>query len=90
MTDPVIAYSDGPIMTVTWTGSVVAAWLGLARAAYVYRAVSSQVSWSATPYHIRALYFALWTLDLRALLGSYFLIVWIRGVVLYINFKAFR
>ena len=78
------------MMTLPWTGAVLAALLGLAHAAYVYRAVSSQVSGDTAPNHTRALYFALWTLALWVLLGSYILILWLIGLVLYVIFKALQ
>lgn len=75
---------------VMWAGSMVGVLLGLAHAVYVYRVVDNGAHAGAWPKHVRGLYFALWTLGLWILFGSYVLILWLAGVVLYIIFKAFR
>ena len=75
---------------VIWAGSVVGVLLGLAHAAYVYRVVAYGVSAGAEPNHVHGFYFALWTFGLWLLFGSYVLILWLIGVLLYTIFKAFR
>jgi hypothetical protein len=69
---------------------MVGALLGLAHAAYIYRVVAHGVPADGEPSHARGLYFALWTLGLWVLFGSYVLILWLIGVLLYTIFKAFR
>lgn len=73
-----------------WIGSAVGALLGLAHAAYVYRVVAHGVPAGAVPNHSGGIYYALWTLLLWLLLGSYVLALWLAGVVFYAVFKAFR
>ena len=75
---------------VMWAGSAVGLLLGLAHAAYVYRVVANGVPLGAKSGHARGSYFTLWTLGLWILLGSYVLVLWLTGVVLYLVFKAFR
>lgn len=73
-----------------WVGSVVGMFLGLAHAAYVYRVVANGAPADGESNHTRGFYFALWTLGLWILFGSYVLILWLAGITLYIIFKAFR
>ena len=77
-------------MTIMWAGSVIGALLGLAHAAYVYRIVANGGPAGAIPNRAHGFYFALWTLGLWILFGSYVLILWLIGVVPYFIFKAFR
>ena len=71
-----------------WAGSIVGIVLGLIHAVYVYRVVSVQTPETTDP--MPAIYYALWTLVLWVLMGTYVLVLWLAGVVLYIIFKAFR
>lgn len=73
-----------------WIGSAVGAVLGLVHAAYVYRIVTNWVPADMSPNHTRGLYYALWTVGLWILFGSYVLVLWFSGIVLYLVFKAFR
>ena len=73
-----------------WAGSAVGALLGLAHAAYVYRIVTKWGSTDIGPNHTRGFYYALWTIGLWILFGSYVLVLWLAGIVLYLVFKAFR
>ena len=75
---------------VLWAGSVVGVLLGLAHAAYVYRVIANETPAGTAPNHTRGLYFALWTFGLWIIFGSYVLVLWLAGVVLYLIFKAFR
>ena len=75
---------------ILWAGSLVGVLLGLAHAAYVYRVAAQAVPVGAEPNHTRGLYFALWTFGLWLVFGSYVLILWLIGVLLYTIFKAFR
>ena len=73
-----------------WTGSLVGALFGLAHAAYIYRAISAQAAVGTSENHTRAVYFALWIFVLWVLFGSYVLVLWLVGAMLYIVFKMFR
>lgn len=75
---------------VMWAGSAVGAVLGLVHAAYVYQIVTNWASADLEPNPTRGLYYALWTVGLWILFGSYVLILWLAGIVLYLVFKAFR
>ncbi len=72
---------------VVWAGTILGAVLGLLHAGYVYRVVS--VPGGATA-HARASYFALWTLCLWLLLGTYVLALWIISVFAYAIARPFR
>lgn len=69
---------------------MVGALLGVAHAAYVYRVVANGVPAGTTPNQAGGIYYAVWTLLLWTLFGSYVVILWLAGVALYLVFKAFR
>jgi hypothetical protein len=73
--------------SVLWAGTVVGAALGLLHAGYVYRLISTPGGAAA---HARAGYYAVWTLALWLLFGTYVLVLWIISVVAYTIAKAFR
>lgn len=75
---------------VLWAGTFVGALFGLIHAAYVYRLLMVGAPAEAPTSHARALYYALWTLGLWLLFGSYVLVLWAAGVVFYVLFRAFR
>ncbi len=77
-------------MTLMWAGSVLGVLLGLAHATYVFNIVANGVSPGGSPNYKSAVYFAIWTFGLWVLLGTYVLVLWVVGVVLYLVFKAFR
>jgi hypothetical protein len=75
-----------------WIGSAVGAVLGLFHAGYVYRQHLSDsanapagISFAA---RLRAGYYAVWTLGLWILFGSYVLYLWVLGCILYLLYKA--
>ncbi len=74
------------MMTVVWAGTVIGSVLGLVHAVYVFRLVADD----SAAGQARAGYYAVWTFGLWLLLGSYVLVLWLVGVVLYAVFKAFR
>lgn len=76
--------------TVLLVGTVVGALFGVMHALYVYRLIITEAPAETPPCRARALYYALWTLGLWLLFGSYVLMLWLIGVVLYTIFKAFR
>ena len=69
--------------TVIWAGTVVGAVLGLLHAGYVYRLV-------AVDGHLRAGYYAVWTLALWLLFGTYVLVLWVISVVAYTIARPFK
>jgi hypothetical protein len=69
--------------TVLWAGTVVGAVFGMLHAVYVYRLV-------AVDGHIRAGYYALWTLGLWLVFGTYVLVMWVISVVAYAIARPFR
>ena len=75
---------------IAWAGSVIGVLLGLTQAVYVYRVITNGTPAGAAPSPARGFYFALWTFGLWILFGSYVLVLWLAGVVLYLIFKAFR
>lgn len=77
-------------MTLMWIGSMVGALLGLAHATYVFRVVAKSVPSGVSPNYPGAVYFAIWTFGLWVLFGTYVLVLWVVGGVLYLVFKAFR
>jgi hypothetical protein len=70
-----------------WGGTIVGALLGLLHAGYIYRVVSMPGGAAA---HIRAGYYALWTLALWLLFGTYVFVLWMISVIAYIIAKFFR
>ncbi len=69
--------------TVLWAGTAVGVVFGLAHAGYVYRLV-------AVDGQLRAGYYALWTLGLWLLFGTYVLVLWVISVVAYAIARPFR
>ena len=72
------------------TGMLVGALFGVFHAVYVYRLLATEPPAGATPGHARAVYYALWTLGLWVIFGSYVLMLWLIGAIFYGVFKAFR
>ena len=70
-----------------WVGTIIGAILGLLHAGYVYRVVSLP---GGTAAHARAGYYAVWTLALWLLLGTYVLVLWLISVVTYNIARPFR
>ena len=64
--------------------------LGLVHASYVYRLIASDVRRSGAPDQARGLYYAVWTLGLWILFGSYVLILWLAGAACYAGLKIYR
>ena len=77
-------------MSLFGMGSIVGLVLGLIHSIYVYRVAAHNVPAGTAPDQARGLYFAVWTLALWLLFGSYVLILWLTGVLFYTVFKAFR
>ena len=75
---------------ILWAGTVAGVLFGLAHAVYVYRLIAAGTAESVAPSRGRAAYYALWTFGLWVLFGSYVLVLWLIGAVLYAVFKAFR
>ncbi len=75
---------------VLWAGTLVGALFGSLHAIYVYRLIAAETPAGATPGPLRPAYYALWTLGLWLLFGSYVLALWLAGVFFYTLFKAFR
>lgn len=73
--------------SIIWAGTVVGAALGLIHAGYVYRVVSTPGGATA---HARAGYYALWTLALWLLLGTYVLVLWVVSIIAYTIARLFR
>ena len=69
--------------TILWAGTTVGAIFGTLHAIYVYRLV-------AADGHVRAGYYALWTLALWLLFGTYMLVLWVISVVAYSIARPFR
>jgi len=74
------------MMTLVWAGTVINSVLGLVHAVYVFRVVANE----STAGESRAGYHAVWTFSFWLLLGSYVLVLWVIGIMLYFSFKAFR
>jgi len=72
---------------VLWIGLVVGAVLGLLHGAYVYRVVAMPGGAAA---HVRAGYYAIWTLALWLVFGTYVLVLWLVAVVAYAIARPFR
>ena len=72
---------------ILWVGTVIGAILGLLHAGYVYRVVSVPGSAAA---HACAGYYAVWTLALWLLCGTYVFMLWIISVVAYIIARSIR
>ena len=72
------------------TGMLVGALLGVFHAVYVYRLLATELPAGVTSGHVHAVYYALWTLGLWVIFGSYVLILWLIGAIFYAVFKAFR
>ena len=75
---------------VLWAGSFVGLVFGLMHALYVYRLVMAEGPADAAPSQARAMYYAIWTLGLWALFGSYVLVLWLVGAAFWLVFKAGR
>jgi len=72
---------------VLWGGLFVGAVFGLLHGAYVYRVISTPGGGAA---HARAGYYAIWTLALWLLFGTYVLVLWLVAVVAYGIARLFR
>lgn len=77
-------------MTLAGMGSLLGLMAGLAHAVYVYRIVASEGETKSTSRPGVALYYALWTVLLWVLFGSYLLLLWLLGGVLYLAGKRWR
>jgi len=75
---------------VTWIGLALGALLGIAHATYVYRITANEFTDGTGPHYVRGFYYALWTIVLWILCGSYVLVLWLVSIALYGAFKAFR
>ncbi len=68
-------------------GVAVGACLGLIHAGYVYRQVlgTQKTALPSRPMatHLRGIYYAVWTVGLWIIFGSYVFYLWILGVILY-------
>lgn len=71
-------------------GSIVGVICGLAHALYVYRVTTPSSAGDSPPGGVPPIYYALWTLALWVLFGTYVLVLWAVGLLVYIVFKAFR
>lgn len=72
-------------MTLAGTGTLLGALFGLAHAAYVFAVVARNGNTTAATRQIPAIYAAAWTLLLWLLFGSYLLVFWLLGGVLYLS-----
>lgn len=70
-------------MNLLWTGSVIGAVVGCLHAAFVYRSIVNAVPAQAVQRRARGIYYAVWTLALWILCGSYILILWLIAVIFY-------
>ena len=75
---------------VLWAGTVVGVVFGLLHALYVYRLVIAEGPADGPGGHLRAGYYALWTLGLWLLFGTYMLVLWLIGAAFWLVFKAGR
>lgn len=73
-----------------WVGTIVGVVLGIAHAVYVYRVVANDLPLDASPAQPRGIYYAVWTALLWFVLGTYVVVLWLAGIVMYVVFKAFR
>ncbi|MEE8517154.1 MAG: hypothetical protein V3T02_10995 [Alphaproteobacteria bacterium] len=75
-------------------GTLVGAVLGSAHAVYLYRTVTAEAPSAAeggfVRLHLRAAYYAIWTVFLWALFGAYVLILWVISVIAYAAWDLFR
>ncbi len=76
--------------SVLWAGTLVGTLLGIIHAVYVYRLVAAEAPAGATANHGQAGYYALWTLGLWIVFGSYVLVLWVIAVVAYAIARPFR
>lgn len=72
------------------TGSIVGLIFGLAHAFYVFRVVTGGGSSTQGADYGRGIYYALWTFVLWILFGTYVLVLWIAGAVVFVLSKVFR
>lgn len=72
---------------VLWMGTLVGAVLGSAHAVYLYRTVTAEgpsaAEGGSVRLHLRAAYYAIWTVVLWALFGAYVLVLWAISVIAY-------
>ena len=67
-----------------WLGSALGALLGLIHGVHIYRPIAARTPMGRGPAgKVQGLYYALWTLLLWTLFGSYVLVFWILGVLIY-------
>lgn len=75
-------------------GSVVGAIIGLIHAGYVYIQQTAEfperLAEHPVAVRVRAAYFALWTIFLWVLLGSYVFYLWVVSVVIYAIYHALK
>lgn len=76
--------------SVLWAGTLVGTLLGFIHAVYVYRLVAAEAPAGAAANHGKAGYYALWTLGLWIVFGTYVLVLWVIAVVAYAIARPFR
>lgn len=72
------------------SGTIVGLIAGLVHAVYVYQRMKPVPGSTDLPNRSRGLYFAVWTLLLWLLFGSYILVLWIIGTVVFLLAKLNR
>ena len=77
-------------MIVTTTGSMLGAIFGLAHAIYVYRVMVQHPAGKNTSANHTALYAAFWTVALWVVFGTYLMLLWLLGCLLYPFFSGRR
>ena len=75
-------------------GAVVGACLGLVHAGYVYRQVVGAIPTGSASrplaIHLRGVYYAVWTVGLWIVFGSYVFYLWVLGAVAYALTRAIQ
>ena len=71
-------------------GTIVGLVLGLLHGGYVYGKLSRAKSPGGPPQHLRGLYYATWTVILWTVFGTYVLVLWLAGAVLFVLFGRHR
>ncbi len=80
-------YAGDGSVTLTGLGLMLGVMFGLAHAIYVYSVVGSSGTTDEACNHTAGIYAALWTLALWILFGTYLLLMWSIGAVLYLLFR---
>ena len=71
-------------------GSLVGIICGVAHALYVYRVMAVSAKREDRTGRSDPAIYALWTLGLWIVFGTYVLVLWVIGLVFYLVFKGFR